>query len=441
MTDTENKKPLDAAAKEQLLQSYVARLSAGEDLESVRADFVKNFKDVDALEIANAEQHLIKSGVSYADVTKLCDVHSALFHGATKQEKLANAEKAVNESRKAQQTMGAGLTKRKEAEKKCAELIQVPGHPLNLMTAENDGIAAQVAKIRGLEEQGAPKEDLMEALQTLRAVGTHYAKKGDVFYTLLKQRYNITGPSDVMWSADDEIIDEMRAVAGGRAGDDWKARMDAIVQRVQEMIYKENNILFPICTQFFTDEEWKEIARDLKQYSLCLTENVPEWADASTADYREKHAREAETAGTAVAADGLKDSGISADEVVMAGGHLTAEQVEAVLDTIPMELTFVDMDDINRFYNDNGEPKLFKRPLSSLDRSVYLCHPPKIEPVVRRIIAQFRAGEKDEVGVWMKKGGEDVYVNYRAVRSKDGKYLGTLECVLRTQFAKDHYVK
>ena len=83
-------------ARLDLLKSYVKRLSTGEELESVRKDFVENFSDVEAIEIAQAEQALISGGVPVSEVQKLCDVHSALFHGKTKEERIANAEAAVN---------------------------------------------------------------------------------------------------------------------------------------------------------------------------------------------------------------------------------------------------------------------------------------------------------------------------------------------------------
>ena len=88
----------------ELLKGYLKRLGNGEDLESVKKDFVQNFSDVDASEIMKAEQELIKEGTPITEVQKLCDVHSALFHGLTKEEKIANAEKAVEESLKKEET-------------------------------------------------------------------------------------------------------------------------------------------------------------------------------------------------------------------------------------------------------------------------------------------------------------------------------------------------
>lgn len=104
---------MTAGQREKLLLEYVERLTQGEDLESVRGDFLENFRNVDALSIANAEQHLILSGVPAEDVAKLCDVHSALFHGATEQERIA-AEPAAPVS---------GIQDRKAAELRCAELL------------------------------------------------------------------------------------------------------------------------------------------------------------------------------------------------------------------------------------------------------------------------------------------------------------------------------
>lgn len=425
----ETKKPKNASEREVLLRSYIERLTKGEDLETVRAEFVENFKEVDALEIANAEQHLIKSGVPYQEVQKLCDVHSALFHGSTKQEKIMNAEKAVAASKEAAQRRMNGANDRKEAEVKAQALVAEPGHPLNVLTLENEGIAKQIAVVNKLFEDGADRTVITEELNKLRAVSIHYAKKGDIIYTILKTRYDVTGPSDVMWTVDDEIRDELRRVTDGTLSDEeWLEKSKAVVKRADEMLFKEANILFPICVQFFKDEEWEEVGRDLKEYDYCLLKEEPaEWDKASKEDYTHRAAKEG------------KNGAAGNDEVIFALGHMTPYQLEAMLNTIPLELTFVDHVDMNRYYNDNGEKKLFKRPISSLDREVYTCHPPTIEPMVRSIISSFKSGAQDKVEVWMNKGENEVLVSYRAVRDPQGNYVGTLECVQIMDEIRDHY--
>ena len=126
------------------------------------------------------------------------------------------------------------------------------------------------------------------------------------------------------------------------------------------------------------------------------------------------------------------------EEIVMPGGHLTIEQLIALLNTIPMEITFVDAVNINRFFNEG--PKVFKRPLMAIDREVFSCHPPKIEPMVRQIIDDFRNKRRDEVSVWMEKGGRTMLVKYMAVRDRTGRYIGTVELVQDMEFAREHFL-
>ena len=122
----------------------------------------------------------------------------------------------------------------------------------------------------------------------------------------------------------------------------------------------------------------------------------------------------------------------------MAGGHLTLAQLTAMLNTIPMEITFVDADNINRFFNEG--PKDFKRPGMAIDREVFSCHPPKVEQQVRRIIGEFRNGTLDKVPIWMEKNGKTMLVTYMAVRDAQGTYLGTMELVQDMGFAKEHFL-
>ena len=391
------------------LKSYLRRLGAGEDLESVRADFVKAFSDVDAAEIMRAEQELMKEGTPLAEVQKLCDIHSALFHGATREEKIANAEKAVEASLKKTEAPAADYGDKNE---RAAALAAIPGHPLHTLTRENEALTERIAAAR--------ENPNGETLADVREVAVHYAKKGDLLYPLLKVRYDISGPSDVMWTVDDEIRDELAALTKEtERGEDWRERVMAVLKRAEEMIYKESNILFPICAVNFTEDEWRGIYRDAKDYADCLGVTGEAWSAA-----------EATATAKAPAVEG---------EIVMPGGHMTVEQLTALLNTIPGEITFVDAENINRYFNEG--PKVFKRPGMAIDREVFSCHPPKIEPMVRGIIDDFRAGRRDSVPVWMEKGGRTMLVTYYAVRDQEKNYLGTMEFVQDMEFAKEHFGK
>lgn len=399
------------------LKDYLKRLGKGEDLEAVRADFVKNFASVEASEIMRAEQELIKEGTPITEIQKLCDIHSALFHGATKEEKIANAEKAV-EASLMKEKIAAELAKRDSFPKKdysdkherAAELIKIAGHPLYTFTKENEALTALLEEYKNTRGE--------EIFAKIRDVSIHYAKKGDLLYPHLKVKYGVSGPSAVMWTVDDEIRDELGKLAKvTERNEEWNNRVDAVLKRAEEMIYKEQNILFPICAVNFTEEEWFGIYRDSKDYAVCFGVENTQW-------------EEAENAKTEVKA-GLEG------EVVMPGGHMTVPQLTALLNTIPLEITFIDENDINRFFNEG--PKVFKRPGMAIDREVFSCHPPKIEPMVRSILDDFKSGKRDSVQIWMDKGGRTMLVTYMAVRDKSGKYLGTTEVVQDMEFAKEHF--
>ena len=394
------------------IKSYLQRLNNGEVLESVRADFVRECKDVDPAEIMQAEQELLREGTSIGELQRLCDVHSALFHGATTEEKIANAE-----SMKDQRLSAA------------AALIQISGHPLQTFTLEN----AALEKLIVRAEQALEDNEIEDALlNELRQIAIHYAKKGDLLYPHLNVQYGISGPSAVMWTVDDEIRDELNALAKQKEQkntDAWKQRLKAVLTRMEEMIYKESNILFPNCALNFSEEEWYHIYRDAKDYAECFGVRGDTWEAAET------HLADTAVAAGAMSAEHAFAGGET--RIHLPGGSLTLSQLTAMLNTIPLEITFVDIDNVNRYFNEG--PKVFKRPGMALGREVFTCHPPKIEQKVRRIIDEFRTGTLDQVPVWMDKGGRTFLVTYYAVRDKNEQYLGTLELVQDMEFAKEHF--
>ena len=438
--------------RNKLLKSYLKRLGDGEDLESVRADFTANFADVDPSEIMKAEQELIAEGTPITEVQKLCDVHSALFHGATREEQIANAEKAAMESLRKnrthydeklakteaefraaldkQQKLHESVPKDKYVNKQTAyaELADIPGHPINSYVRENAELTKLIEKSRAKLAAG---EDAGSELKEMRQLSIHYTSKGDLIYPVLDAKYDITGPSNVMWTVDDEIRDEMGALEKESVHDAaWNDRFEAVMKRAEEMIYKEENILFPICATNFTEEEWKGIYKDSMDYDTCFGVDKAVWAEAEA----EKAAGTGVYASTAAGAEAEDSEG----KVVLPGGTMDLYQLRALLNTIPGEITFVDADDRNAFFNEG--PKLFKRPEMALGREVWTCHPPKVEPMVRAIIGEFKAGTKDEVPVWMEKGGHTQLVRYMAVRDMEGNYVGTLEFVQDMEFAKKHFL-
>ena len=391
------------------LKSFLKRLGTGEELGAVRDDFVSQFAHVEASEIMKAEQGLMREGTPLAEVQQLCDLHSALFHGSTIHEQM-DAEHAKVEA----------VLEAQEKSQSVVTLVETVGHPLNRLTEENKALDAL---IEATKVKVASKTATVDDVNEVRQVSIHYAKKGDLLYPHLKVAYDISGPSLVMWTVDGDIRDGFGRLARAESIDDaWYEEFDGLLTRAQEMIYKEQNILFPICAENFSTEEWYQIYKDTEQYEEIFGVERVAWAEAESA----------------LAAKAAPTSGDS-NTIALIGGSLTLEQLDAMLNTMPMEITFVDHVDINRYFND-GE-KVFKRPTTAIGRDVFSCHPPKVEPIVRGIIESFRNGERDNVAVWLEKVGRPFYVNYMAVRDQNNNYLGTLELVQDMQFAKEHFAR
>ena len=389
------------------LKGFLKRLGTGEELGAVREDFASQFKHVEASEIMKAEQGLMREGTPLEEVQQLCDLHSALFHGSTIHEQM-DAEHAKVEA----------VLEAQEKSKSVVALVETAGHPLNRLTEENKALDELIEAIR---PKVADKTATYDDVNTVRQLSVHYAKKGDLLYPKLKVDYAIGGPSMVMWTVDGDIRDQLGDLAkSSQSIDDWYRRFDELLTRAQEMIYKEQNILFPICAENFSKEDWYQIYKDTAQYEDIFGVTRIAWPEADDA----------------LAAQTTKPSGDN-NAIGLIGGTLTVDQLDAMLNTMPMEVTFVDHEDINRYFND-GE-KVFKRPTTAIGRDVYSCHPPKVEPIVRGIIDSFRKGDRDNVAVWLEKQGRPFYVNYMAVRDQNNNYIGTLELVQDMQFAKEHF--
>lgn len=265
-----------------------------------------------------------------------------------------------------------------------------------------------------------------ERFGKLREVAIHYAKKGDLLYPHLKVKYGISGPSDVMWTTDDEIRDELAALAKQlpvqKTEDHWLERFRIVLQRVEDMIYKEANIFFPNCALNFTEEEWFGIYRDSKDYPVCFGVENATWEAA------EKFLKEKSEAFVS-----KKIMGKKTDEIIMPGGHLTVAQLTAMLNTIPMEITFVDEDNINRF-SMKGQRISSVRAWRSTAR-YFPAIPRKWSS--RCGTSSGNSGKERSTKCrsgWRKR--KTMLVTYMAVRDAAGTYLGTMELVQDMGFAK-----
>ena len=242
-------------------------------------------------------------------------------------------------------------------------------------------------------------------------VFNHYRKKGDLIYPILKAKYNKPGPSDVMWAVDIDIANNFKKAMKLNKKD---LALEAI-NRAEEMTYKEENILYPLVFETISHEDLDLLYKDLADY------------DHDLVSYKKIDE---------------KKSGNYADGYInFAKGKMRIDQLEAMLDTLEIEITYVDENDISSYYNDHKGKKVFKRPESSLGREVYYCHPPQVEPIVRNLIKEFKEGKKDNFKLVKNIKGIDFAISYYAVRDKDGAYKGVLETVQDLSFYKEYLNK
>ena len=370
------------------LKNLILRLNNGEDLEAVRADFVKEFESVSVHDIVKAEQGLIDDGMPMQEVQKLCDLHSALFHGKTEAEIWAEEEAAQNGD--------------------------VPaGHPVDVLRRENRALEQILDRaFAALENEDAAA--LSSELRILREISTLYSKKESILMPMLLH-HGVTGPNDVMWGVDDEIKAEVARLDQALTAETFAQEKDAakaVLERLKEMIYKEESIFFPLCLEHLTEEEWLDAYRDLPEMGNVFASEPPKWAEAE----------QALAARTAEVPEGLENGVLH-----FPAGKLTMAQLRGLFKILPIDITFIDENDVNRFYTNEG--KVFSRPLSSLDRSTYECHPERVKPMVKQLLDDFKSGARDYMEVWTPNDDHPVRVLYFAVRDEQGRYLGAAELV------------
>jgi DUF438 domain-containing protein len=182
---------------------------------------------------------------------------------------------------------------------------------------------------------------------------------------------------------------------------------DAALRAVEEMIYKEDNILLPMCLDTLTDEEWAEVWAASPRYGWCLVEPQE--------GYRPPEA---------AIRQGLQLA--PADAVQLPTGNLSLEQLIAIFAALPVDITFVDADDRVAFFSE-GPDRIFARSRAIIGRKVQHCHPPRSVDVVDRIVSDFRSGRQSVAEFWIDFHGKYVHIRYFAVRDEAGRYLGTLE--------------
>lgn len=382
----------NAQKRKNLLKHMILQLHKGEAPDAVRTQLIRLLGQVPYNDVVAVEQELIADGLPMEEVLRLCDIHSAALKGAIDH----SGAKKVS-----------------------------PGHPIDTFQKENRALEWEiqqldqlVANLEALDDQqdaSAIFNDIHLHFNHLMDVDKHYQRKENLLFPYL-EKYGVTGPSKVMWGKDDEARELLKnalqalsatpTITAGEAKTVFDLLLKPAANAISEMIYKEEEILFPMSLDKLSESDWYEIYRQSPEIGFCLYDPTDRWEPATiTAEQRP-----ADLAG----------------RIQLPSGNFTIAELTALLNTIPFDLTFVDASDTVRFFT-QGKERIFARNRAILGRKVQNCHPPASVHIVEKILTDFKAGTQDRAAFWIDMGGRFISIEYFALRDEKGAYLGTLE--------------
>ncbi len=384
----------NARRRKELMKHMILQLHEGVAPDAVRPRLIRLLGSVPYREVVEVEQELIAEGLPVAEVLKLCDVHTAALQGAISQEGARTAPE---------------------------------GHPVHTFQQENlalswgtDQLADLYARLDAMPAGDETAGLLAEArarFNALMDVDKHYRRKEYLLFPHL-EKHGVSGPPTVMWGKHDEArallkgaIEALQAAEAGATAEEARSLRDLVLKpasdAVAAMVDKEEQILLPMCMDTLAEAEWGEIVRQENEIGYCLYDPKVAWKPAVT---------------EAAPAAPLAGEG----RVQLPSGSFTPTELQAILNTIPFDLTFVDRDDTVRYFT-QGRERIFDRNRAILGRKVQFCHPPHSVHVVERILQSFRSGAKDQAAFWLNLKGKFIHIEYFALRDEAGAYLGTLE--------------
>ncbi|WP_179031417.1 DUF438 domain-containing protein [Paenibacillus kribbensis] len=388
--------PQELTERQRILKEIIKELHAGKSVEEVKARFAEAVGGVSVSEISAMEHALMtEEGIPVSEVQRLCSVHTSIFKGSIEDIHRPSGPE------------------------------EQPGHPVHTFKLENREIERLVNFKLALHAEQFQKEDspkviykLLEDLSLLMDLDKHYSRKENLVFPYL-ERYGIFGPTKVMWGVDDGIrnsIKEAKNLLTQYNGDReliGKA-LAHIISEVNEMIFKEENILLPMALGKLTEDEWLKIARESEEIGFCLTAPEREWIPERAAEPVEAVEQKEGASGT--------PQGFVRFET----GILSVQQLELLMNHLPVDLTFIDENDVVRYFS-HGKERIFARTKAVIGRTVQNCHPPQSVHVVEKLLEDFKAGRKDVEDFWIPIKDKFVYIRYFAIRDAEGRYLGTLE--------------
>jgi PAS domain S-box-containing protein len=377
--------------RKQVLKVLLKRLHEGADPEQIKAECRKTLGDIPPAEMAKVEDELVKEGLQREDLQKFCDIHLALLKESFDIERpLAPAGHPIN--------------------------ILMEEHKMLLQFADElKNVARELKAAKDFVSDGDKTERLQHIAKHLRESESHYVREENVLFPSL-EKHGIKEPPAVMWMEHDRIRDVKKSVyqvvdsykVGAFA--DFVRQFEEVSLALAEILsghfYKENNILFPAALEVIGKNEWLDIRHQFDELGYCCF--TPEPAMVAFGETR-------------TPVEGQEVKGM----ISFPTGNLSSEQIEAIFNNLPVDVTFVDKNDTVCYFSQSKD-RIFPRAKAIIGLKVQQCHPQKSVQVVNQILEDLKSGRKDSAQFWINLQGKLVYIRYFAVR-KDGAYMGCLE--------------
>ena len=393
----------NSQSRKEKLKSLILKLHNGETQESVRNELLLSLSQIPYGEVVEVEQELIAEGLPEEEILDLCDAHSSVLEGRVD----LSALKPVPDGHPVD-------VFRKENEEIRNVTNAIFALISDILHSSSESVREQVIKLRGL-------------YNNLYDVDKHYQRKEYLLFPYL-EKLEITGPPKVMWGKHDEIRELIKGSIEVLQVDSLtREELEAAAEMVlkpaarsaQEMITKEEEILFPMALDTLNESDWYEISRQSIEIGFCLYDPPVDWRPEWVAE------------------QSINESQKSGSHIQLPSGSFSAEELLAILNTLPVDMTFVDKDDKVKYFSQGAE-RIFQRNRAILNRDVRHCHPPASAHIVDKIIEDFKSGRENRAPFWINMGGKKmIHIEYFALRNEKGEYLGTLEVSQNVQPYRD----
>ena len=272
---------------------------------------------------------------------------------------------------------------------------------------------------------------------------THLSRKQNQLYPMLEE-HGFDRPTRIMWTFDDGVRDAISASYALLREDKYEeflASVPETLEKLRDLNSKELEVLLPTSYKLLSDEEFVRMSKNDHEIGYAIIDPPGLYVVPGINDSAAHLNRNNSSQNGAVSNEFLNDLAgllskyvgpvggvaVNKDAVLdVATGKLTLEQINLLFCHLPVDLSYVDENELVKFYSDTPH-RIFPRSANVIGREVKNCHPAKSIHVVEEIVEKFRSGEQSQAEFWINKPGLFIYVIYTAVRDENGKFRGVLE--------------